>query len=178
MLVVVSLIMTARHVLMEEAFVRECPRWKAERQVQQVKYISLFYEARKLVETYTPVAASKSYDASVSASIAMQTDLTWANAEDTIKKAYDLELKKSNRTSEAGQYQPGKSTQVLLDSRNLSNDLSGVPSPRKSKTGKGTKKSKASSKENVFKNNNSKQQQTTTTTNNNIIPLDSLFESW
>ena len=73
------------------AFSRECPRWKVEKQVQQVKvekHLS-FYEARKLVETSTPVAASKSYAAAVkvsTTSIATQTDLTWPNAEDTFKK--------------------------------------------------------------------------------------------
>ena len=70
-----------------------------EKQVQQVKvekHLS-FYEARKLVETSTPVAASKSYAAAVkvsTTSIATQTDLTWPIAEDKFKKISDLEKAK------------------------------------------------------------------------------------
>ena len=100
--------MTARHVkmiwhvLIAKATIlpsHECPRWKVKKQVQQVKvekHLS-FYEARKLVETSTPVAASKSYAAVVkvsTTSIATQTDLTWPYAEDTFKKISDLEKAK------------------------------------------------------------------------------------
>ena len=125
------------------AFSRECPRWKMEKQVQQVKvekHLS-FYEARKLVETSTPVAASKSYAAAVkvsTTSIATQTDLTWPNAEDTFKKISDLE-KAKKKAAKAVKIQEVKSTQVSLDSRNPSNDLIGEPGPSTSKTGKDTK---------------------------------------
>ena len=60
------------------------------------KHLS-FYEAMKLVETSTPVAASKSYAAAVNVSttsIATQPDLTWPNAEDKFKKISDLEKQK------------------------------------------------------------------------------------
>ena len=68
-------------------------------QLQHVKVEKLlsFYEARKLVETSTPVAASKLYAAAVKVSktsIATQTDLTWPNAEDKFKKICDLEKAK------------------------------------------------------------------------------------
>ena len=77
-----------------------------EKQVQQVKvekHLS-FYEARKLVETSIPVAASKSYAAAVkvsTTSIATQTELTWPNAEDKFKKISDLEKAKKKAAKAA-----------------------------------------------------------------------------
>ena len=148
------------------AFSRECPRWKVEKQVQQVKvekHLS-FYEARKLVETSTPVAASKSYAAAVkvsTTSIATQTDLTWPNAEDKFKKISDLEKAKKKATK-AAKNQDTKSTQVSLDSRNPSNDLTGEPGPSKSKTGKDTKNQKKDRLKKIKRN---------------IIPIDNPFES-
>ena len=128
------------------AYSRECPRWKVEKQVQQVKvekHLS-FYEARTLVETSTPVAASKLYAAAVkvfTTSIATQTDLTWPNAEDKFKKISDME-KAVKKAAKAAKNQEAKSTQVSLDSRNPWNDLTGKPGPSKSKTGKDTKNQK------------------------------------
>ena len=104
----VSLIMPARnvkmiwHVLIAKATIlpsHECPRWKVEKQVQQVKvekHLS-FYKARKLVETSTSVAASKSYAAAVKVSttnIATQTDLIEPNAEDKLKNSGLEKVKK------------------------------------------------------------------------------------
>ena len=63
-------------------FSQQYPRWNVKKQIQQVKeetHLS-FSEARKFVETSTPVAASKSYADAVevsTTSIATQTDLTW-----------------------------------------------------------------------------------------------------
>ena len=134
--------MTARHVkmiwhvLIAKATIlpsHECPRWKVEKQVKVEKHLS-FYEARKLV------AASKSYAAAVkvsTTSIATKTDLTWPNAEDTFKKISDFE-KAKKEVAKAVKNQEIKSTQVSLDSRNPSNDLTGEPGPSKSKTGKDT----------------------------------------
>ena len=148
------------------AFSRECPRWKVEKQVQQVnveKHLS-FYEARELVETSTPVAASKSYAAAVkvsTTSIATQTDLTWPNAEDKFKKIFDLK-KAIKKAAKAAKNQNTKSTQVSLDSRNPSNDLTGEPGPSKSKTGKDTKNQKKGRLKKIERN---------------IIPIDNPFES-
>ena len=117
-----------------------------EKQVQQVKvekHLS-FYEARKLVETSTPIAASKSYAAAdkvSTTSIATQTDLAWPNVEDKFKKISDLE-KAKKKAAKAAKHQHTKSTQVSLDSRNPSNNLTGEPGPSKSKTGKDTKNQK------------------------------------
>ena len=127
-----------------------------EEHVQQVKvekHLS-FYETRELVETSTPVA-SKSYAAAVKVSttnITTQTDLTWPNAKDKFKKISDLEKAKN---------QEAKLTQVSLDSRNPSNDLTGEPHPSKSKT---EKDAKNLPKDRLMK------------TERSIIPLDNHFE--
>ena len=128
------------------------------------KHLS-FYEARELVETSTPVAASKSYAAAVkvsTTSIATQTDLTWPNAEDKFKKIFDLENAKKKKAAKAAKNQDTKSTQVSLDSRNPSNDLTGEPCPSKSKTGKDTKNQKKGRLKKIERN---------------IIPIDNPFES-
>ena len=122
-----------------------------------------FYEARKLVETSTPVAASKSYAAAVkvsTTSIAAQRDLTWPNA-DTFKKISHLE-KAKKKAAKATKNQETKLIQVSLDSRNPSNDLTGYQGSSKSKTGKDTKNLK---KDRLKK------------TERNIILLDNPFES-
>ena len=116
-------------------FSRQYPRWNVKKQIQQVKeetHLS-FSEARKFVETSTPVAASKSYADAVevsTTSIATQTDLTWPRGE--IFKRFYIWKKQA---STAIQNQQAKSTQVSLDSQN---DLSGEPGLSKSKTGKDT----------------------------------------
>ena len=122
------------------------------------------YEARKLVETSTPVAASKSYAAAVkvsTTSIATQTDLTWPNAEDKFKKISDVE-KAKKKAAKAANNQDAKLTQVSWDSRNPSNDLTGEPGPSKSKTGKDT------TNQNKYRLKKIER---------NIIPIDNLFES-
>ena len=63
------------------AYSRECPKWKLEKKVQQVKVQNnvSFFDARKLVETTGP-AMGKSYAAAAGVSnraIGCQTELTW-----------------------------------------------------------------------------------------------------
>ena len=64
------------------AYSRECPKWKVEKRVQQLKvqnHLS-FIEARKLVEASSPAASGKSYAAVAGVSnkaVECQTDLTW-----------------------------------------------------------------------------------------------------
>ena len=78
------------------AYSRECPKWKLEKMVQQVKVERnlSFTEARKVVESSSPAVNDKSYAAAVKMStsnIAIQTDLTWSNGEDKYKKISDIE---------------------------------------------------------------------------------------
>ena len=69
------------------AYSRECPKWKQETQVQQVrveKHVS-FPEARILVETMSGAVAGNSYATAVKVSTtnaSVQTDLTWPNGAD------------------------------------------------------------------------------------------------
>ncbi|XP_041355359.1 uncharacterized protein LOC121372987 [Gigantopelta aegis] len=78
------------------AYSRECPKWKVEKQVQQVKvekHLS-FTDARIFVDASTHEASGKSYATAVkvsTTSVAIQTDLTWPNSEDKFKKISDLE---------------------------------------------------------------------------------------
>ncbi|XP_041377291.1 uncharacterized protein LOC121389706 [Gigantopelta aegis] len=67
------------------AYSRECPRWKLEKRVQQVKVQNkiTFMDARRLVETATPTVATKS--------VAVNTDLTWHCDEAKYKKLSDIE---------------------------------------------------------------------------------------
>ena len=73
------------------AYSRECPKWKQEKQVQQVrveKHVS-FPEARRLVETMSGAVAGKSYATAVKVSTtnaSVQTDLTWPNGADRFIK--------------------------------------------------------------------------------------------
>ena len=73
------------------AYSRECPKWKQEKQVQQVrveKHVS-FPEASRLVETRSGDVAGKSYTTAVKVSTtnaSFQTDLTWPNGADRFIK--------------------------------------------------------------------------------------------
>ncbi|XP_041347341.1 uncharacterized protein LOC121367293 [Gigantopelta aegis] len=80
------------------AYSRECPRWKLEKRVQQVKVQNKlsFTDARRLVETATPTVGDKSYAAAAAAkvatkSVAVNTDLTWHCDEAKYKKLSDIE---------------------------------------------------------------------------------------
>ncbi|XP_041369896.1 uncharacterized protein LOC121383865 [Gigantopelta aegis] len=124
------------------AYSRECPKWKVEKQVQQVKVEKrlTFIDARKLVESSTNVVLGKSYATAVkvsTTSIATQTDLTWPNSEDTFKKiSHPKDVKKQTVHK-----QVSTSTQVSLDSRNPSRGSSlGEPGPSKPPSRKDTKK--------------------------------------
>ena len=80
------------------AYSRECPRWKFEKQVQQVsvhKGLS-FPEAKTLVEMVTPTVADKSYAAAAAPKratkrVAINTELTWHFSEAKYKKLSDIE---------------------------------------------------------------------------------------
>ncbi|XP_041369839.1 uncharacterized protein LOC121383807 [Gigantopelta aegis] len=80
------------------AYSRECPRWKLEKRVQQVKVQNKlsFTDARRLVETATPTVGDKSYAAAAAAkvatkSVAVNTNLTWHYDEAKYKKLSDIE---------------------------------------------------------------------------------------
>ena len=67
------------------------------------KHLS-FLRSKETCRTSTPLAASKSYAAAVQVSttiIATQTDLTWPNAEDKLKKISDLEKAKKQAAKAA-----------------------------------------------------------------------------
>ena len=97
------------------AFSREYLRWKVEKQVHQIKVEKRLsvYEARKLVNTSTPPMQR----------INLRRFRIW---------------KEKKKVAKAAKNQEAKSTQVSLDSRNSSNDLTGEPGPSKSKAGKDT----------------------------------------
>ena len=86
-----------------------------------------FYESLKRIETSTP---SKSVKASITSN-AIQTDLTYPNAENKCKKVSDLKKTTTNK-QKLLKNQLAESRQVSLDSRNPSNGLSGEPGPSKS----------------------------------------------
>ena len=72
---------------------REFPRWKFEKEVQQVRVHNRlsFPEARKLVEITAPTVADKSYAAAAAPkratkSVAINTELTWHFSEAKYKK--------------------------------------------------------------------------------------------
>ena len=77
------------------AYSRECPKWKQEKQVQQVrveKQVS-FPEARSLVETMSGAVAGKSYATAVKVSTtiaSVQTDLSWPNGAHHFIKISDI----------------------------------------------------------------------------------------
>ena len=127
------------------AYSRECPKWKLEKIVQQVKVERnlSFTESRKVVESSSPAVKDKSYAAAVKVStsnIATQTDLTWYNGEDKYKKISDIEKKKKKQIAKA-QKQSTKSAQVSLDGKNPPKGLSiGEPGPSRHMSGKDTKK--------------------------------------
>ena len=85
------------------AYSRECPKWKQEKQVQQVrveKQVS-FPEARRLVETRSGAVAGKSYATAVKVSTtkaSVQTELTWPNGADRLKKVSDIEKAQKQAT--------------------------------------------------------------------------------
>ena len=125
------------------AYSRECPKWKLEKQVQQVKVVKhLSYpDARKFVETVTPVAAGKSYAAAVKAStksIQVQTDLTWPINEIKFKKVSEIEKAKRQATK-AVQKQAEKSVQVSSESQTPPKRSPAENNSSKTTTGKGTK---------------------------------------
>jgi hypothetical protein len=125
------------------AYSRECPKWKTEKQVQQIKIEKrLSYpEARKIVETITPVAAGKSYAAAVKVStisITTQTDLTWPIGEDKFKKISDIE-RAQRQAAKAAQKQSSKMTQVSSGSLNPPRSSTGEPGSSRAMTGKDTK---------------------------------------
>ena len=126
------------------AYSRECPKWKLEKMVQQVKVERnlSFTEARKVVESSSPAVKDKSYAPAVkvfTSNIAIQTDLTWSNGEDKYKKISDIE--KTKKQIAKAQKQNTKSAQVSLDGKNPPKGLSiGEPGPSRHMSGKDTKK--------------------------------------
>ena len=131
------------------AYSRECPKWKLEKMVQQVKVERnlSFTEARKVVESSSPAVKDKSYAAAVKVStsnIATQTDLTWSNGEDKYKKISDIE--KTKKKIAKAHKQNTKSAQVSLDVKPPPKGLPiGEPGPSRHMSGTDTKKHKKDS---------------------------------
>ena len=81
----------------------ECPKWKQEKQVQQVrveKQVS-FPEASRLVDTRSGAVAGKSYATTVKVSTtnaSVQTDLTWSNGADRFIKISDVQKARKQAT--------------------------------------------------------------------------------
>ena len=121
------------------AYSRECPRWKCEKQVQQVRVHNRlsFPEARKLVEMAAPTVADKSYAAAAAPkratkSVAINTELTWHFSEAKYKKLSDVE-KTEKQLQKAAKKQKQKTenketSTVSLDSKHPSSRSStGLP---------------------------------------------------
>ena len=85
------------------AYSRECPKWKQQKQVQQVrveKQVS-FPEARRLVETMSGAVAGKSYATTVMVSTtnaSVETDLTWPNGVDRFIKVSAIQKAQKQAT--------------------------------------------------------------------------------
>ena len=105
------------------AYSRECPKWKQEKQVQQVrveKQVS-FPEARRLVETRSGAVAGTSYATAVKVSTtnaSVQTDLTWPNGADRMKNISDIEKAHKQATKAVQKQRTSVASQVSLDSLN------------------------------------------------------------
>ena len=96
------------------AYSRECPKWKQEKQVQQVS----FPEARRLVETRSGAVAGKSYATAGKVSTtnaSVQTDLTWPNGADRFIKISDIQKARKQATKAAQKQQTSVASQVSLD---------------------------------------------------------------
>ena len=119
------------------AYSRECPKWKQEKQVQQVrveKQVS-FPEARRLVETRSGAVAGKSYATAVKVSTttaSVQTDLTWPNGADRMKKISDIEKAHKQATKAVQKQRTSVASQASLDSMN-SQEACTSGQPRQSK---------------------------------------------
>ena len=100
------------------AYSRKCPKWKQKKQVQQVRVKKqvLFPEARRLVDTRSGTVAGKSYATAVKVSTTnawVQTDLTWPNGADHLKKQ-NLILKRHRNNQQ----------QLFRSSRHLAHHMS------------------------------------------------------
>ena len=103
------------------AFSRECPKWKAEKQVQQITVENQlsFPEARRIVETTVAVVVSKSYAAAAAvstASVSVQTDVAWPNNMTLVSKISQVQKHRTKVTKQ----QASKASQVSLDFVNTS----------------------------------------------------------
>ena len=80
---------------MHKLHTRECPRWKFEKQIKQVKVVKhLSFAKARHVGTVTPPASGKSYAAVARVSTnnaSVQADLTWLNTENKFKKVSQIE---------------------------------------------------------------------------------------
>ena len=119
------------------AYSRECPKWKQEKQVQQVrveKQVS-FPEASRLVETRSDAVAGKSYATAIKVSTEnalVQTDLTWPNGADRSKKVSDIEKAQKKATKAVQKQRTSVASQTSLDSVN-SHEACTSGQPRQSK---------------------------------------------
>ena len=103
---------TNRHIASSP---RECPKWKQEKQVQQVrveKQVSLT-EARRLVETRSGAVAGKYYASAVKVSTT-----NWPNGADRFIKISDIQKTRKQATKAAQKQQTSVASQVSLDSLN------------------------------------------------------------
>ena len=111
------------------AYSRECPRWKLEKQVQQVQVQNRlsFPEARKLVETAAPKVVGKTYAAVAAApkpitkSVAVNTELTWHSDDAKYRKLSDI-AKTDKQVQKAAKKQKDKTLQNK-ESQKVSLDL-------------------------------------------------------
>ena len=123
------------------AYSRECPQWKFEKQVQQVrvhKRLS-FLDVRKLVEMAPPTVADKSYAAAAAPkrgtkSIAINKELTWHFCDVKYKKVSDIEKteKQLQKAAKKQKQNTGSETKetstVSLDSKTSSSrSITGLP---------------------------------------------------
>ena len=113
------------------AYSRECPKWKLEKKVQQVKVERRlsFPDARKLVETTATAAVlERSYAAVVKVptkSISTNTELTWPCNESKYRKLSDIQ-KAQKQATKAAQKQKDAATltNIPISSKNQSSKAS------------------------------------------------------
>ena len=92
-----------------------------------------FPEARRLVETMSGAVAGKSYATAVKVSTAsVQTDLTWPNGADRLKKISDIEKAQKQATKAVQKLRTSVASQAFLDYLN-SHEACTSGQPRQSK---------------------------------------------
>ena len=96
---------------------RECPQWKLEKQVQQVRVQNRlsFPEARKLIETATPKVVGKTYAAvapapkSITKRAVVNTERAWYSDDAKYRKLSDI-AKTDKQVQKAAKKQKDKTS--------------------------------------------------------------------